>query len=403
MLVEVEGAFFDTEDYQVTTKKLGEGSFGEVFVVQRKSDNVLFAAKVIKCQSTFNGIDQMMFLRESLILHSLHHPAIVKFYGLNFHSFKDPALLQPTILTEYLEHGSLRQVLENEKRSLADLNWTATKKYICLLGISHALAYLHKKGIVHRDLKPENILVDENFNPRVCDLGLSKFFPESFSNSVKLIMSGKAGTPLYWAPEFLNDDNIYDPSIDVYAFGIMAFEILTGKQPFSENGKPINIFNLLMKVKSGARPKFEVEFPTKMEAFISRCWSQLPSDRPTFRQIFDELSSVKQFTDYMEEAVDEEEIRNYIENLKEIDEDKKPSIQDATQELEELIRDQGDTIQNWRRIVQLIKQNWQEGDVKAEYMQHAKNEAIYDINLLIQAMLQQKQKAVQAWKSLHPD
>ncbi|KAK8837081.1 hypothetical protein M9Y10_037133 [Tritrichomonas musculus] len=95
--------------------------------------------------------------------------------------------------------------------------------------------------------------------------------------------------------------------------------------------------------------------------------------------------------------------RNCIEILKEIDEDKKPSIQDATQELEELIRDQGDTIQNWQRIVQLIKHNWQEGDVKAAYMQHAKNEAIYDINCLIQAMLQQKQKAEQAWKSLHPE
>lgn len=48
-------------------------------------------------------------------------------------------------------------------------------------------------------------------------------------------MSGKADTPLYLAHEFLNDDNIYDPSIYVYAFGIMAFEILTGKEPFSEN------------------------------------------------------------------------------------------------------------------------------------------------------------------------
>lgn len=212
-------------------------------------------------------------------------------------------MLLAWMLWKLKEHFSIQKIIRSR---LKNLEKDPMEKFL-LFNEKVTMFFTAK---VHRDLKPENILVDENFNPHVCDFGQSKYFPESFSNSVKLILSGVAGTPLCMVPEFLNDDNIYDPSIDVYAFAIMAFEICTGKQPFLENGRPISIISILNKVKSGDRPKFDEGFPTKMEALISRCWSQLPSDRPTFKQIFEELSSVTQFTDYMEEAVDEDAFRS---------------------------------------------------------------------------------------------
>ena len=84
-------------------------------------------------------------------LHKLKHHAIVKFYRINFHSFDNPDKLEPIIITEYLPH-------KKEQQSIADSNWTPTKKYICcLLGITDAFRYLHQNGILNRDLKPENI------------------------------------------------------------------------------------------------------------------------------------------------------------------------------------------------------------------------------------------------------
>lgn len=187
--MDLSSTFFDTDKFVNTNKKLGKGSFGEVYVVKDKVENIEYAAKIIDTQKVFSGQDQMMFLRESLILHTLNHPAIVKFYGINLHEFNNATILHPTILTEYLENGALKQILDNEKKSIADDNWNCTKKFICLLGISDALRYLHKMGILHRDLKPENILVDQNYYPRVCDFGLSKCFSRSLSKSIQLSMS----------------------------------------------------------------------------------------------------------------------------------------------------------------------------------------------------------------------
>lgn len=184
--MEFEGAFFDTSNYELTGLKLGEGTFGKVYVVNRLSDMTQYAAKVIYANGMFSSHDQIMLLRESLILYKLDHPCIVKFFGINFHSFDDPSKLEPTILTEYLPHGSLKGILDKEKNSIADPDWNATKKYICLLGIADAMRYLHKHGILHRDLKPQNILIDSNYYPRICDFGLSKCFSESITRSMQL-------------------------------------------------------------------------------------------------------------------------------------------------------------------------------------------------------------------------
>ena len=121
--MEFEGAFFDTSNYELTSEKLGEGTFGKVYVVNRLSDMTQYAAKMIYSYGMFSSHDQIMLLRESMILYKLDHPCIVKFYGINFHSFDDPSKLEPTILTEYLPHGSLKVILDNEKKSIADPNW----------------------------------------------------------------------------------------------------------------------------------------------------------------------------------------------------------------------------------------------------------------------------------------
>ena len=182
----IEDVFFDTIDYELEPTKLGKGSYGTVYVVENLKNNEKYAAKIFDIDNGFDGHDQMLFLRESLILHKLDHPSIVKFIGINFKSFSDPNKFEPTIITEFLPNGSLKDNLNKERSSLSNPNWTPTKKYINMLGIVHAMRYLHEQGIAHRDLKPENILVDSNFYPRVCDFGLSKAFSKTLSKSFHL-------------------------------------------------------------------------------------------------------------------------------------------------------------------------------------------------------------------------
>ena len=206
-------------------------------------------------------------------------------------------------------------ILNKEKQSLSDSNWTPTKKYICLLGITDAMRYLHLQGIIHRDLKPENILVDENYYPHICDFGLSKCFSNSLTNSMKMSMTGKVGTPLYMAPEILNDDDDhYGPAVDVYAFAIISYETVTQIEPFSQNGKSPSLKNLLNQTMTGRMPKFTEGVTQKMKDLINQCWCQEPQDRPSFSEIFEMLSS--DFS-YLDETVDEDEIREYLDVLEE--------------------------------------------------------------------------------------
>ena len=323
--MDLEGAFFDTSQFELTSKKLGQGQFGKVYVVESTNDGSQYAAKIIMNDGEFNGHNQMLLLRETVILYKMKHPAIVKFYGINFHSFDNPDKLEPTIITEYLPHGSLKEILKKEQNSIADDNWNPTKKYICLLGIVDAMRYLHQHGIIHRDLKPENILVDENYYPRVCDFGLSKCFSNSLSKSMQLSMTGKIGTPLYMAPEMMEEEH-YGSSVDVYSFAILAYEIVTGKEPFSERGKSIKLAELARKVMSGGRPKFTEGVTEKMKELITQCWNHDYKERPSFQEIFDKLST--DFT-YFDEDVDEDEVNEYIEVLKEEAEELPPSHSQA--------------------------------------------------------------------------
>ena len=282
-------------------------------LVENTIDHQQYAAKIINTISGFDGREQMLFLRESLLLHKLDHPSIVKFIGINFKSLKDSDEFKPTIITEYLPHGSLKNNLDKERRSLADPDWNPTKKYITLLGISDAMRYLHAHGIVHRDLKPDNVLTDSNYYPRVCDFGLSRCFPVSLTNSMQLTMTGQLGTPLYMAPEILRGEKKFGPAVDVFAFGILANEIVTGKVPYYELGE-ISPYILANNVMSGYRPTFPDNVPPKMRKLIESCWSHDPSDRPSFDEIFEKLSS--DFS-YSEETVDEDEVGEYIISLEE--------------------------------------------------------------------------------------
>lgn len=112
--MDFEEAFFDTSDFELTNRRIGSGSFGDVYIAKSITDHIQYAAKLIDPRHLRDGRSQMMFIREAGILHKLDHPAIVKFFGINFHSFDDEAVFSPIILTEYLQNGSLKKILDKK-------------------------------------------------------------------------------------------------------------------------------------------------------------------------------------------------------------------------------------------------------------------------------------------------
>ena len=256
----------------------------------------------------------MLVMRESMIHHKLNHPAIIKLKGINFISHEDPTKFQPTLLLEYCKNGTLKDSIEKERKSIADPDWTPTKKYICLLGISHAMKYLHKRGVIHRDLKIDNILLDDNLYPKLYDFGLSRIFAQSVDNSTLLKMTTSIGTPLYMAPELIECEEKYGAGVDVYAFGIILYELMTGLRPYSELKGSISPFMLFRKVVGGYRPQMPKDINKKMRDLITRCLDEKAEKRPSFDEIFNLLSN--DFS-HSQEDIDDGEVSDYIEMLKE--------------------------------------------------------------------------------------
>lgn len=304
---QIQNFFFTVSDFAIDKKRrLGRGAWAVVYMAERTTDHQPFAAKIYS-----EDVDQKLVMMAALAQLKLNHPAILKFHGISFCSCRDSSIFEPTILLEYMPKGTLRDILENERKSLSDAQWTLTKKYINLLGIAHAMKCMHKQGVIHRDIKPENILLDDNYYPKLSGFTLCCIFDHPLKISMEMEMESSVGTPIYMAPELLKGEkNEYGAGVDVYSFSIMAYEIVTGIRPFSNHKNRHQLFEDILR---GVRPTFSDEVTKPMKELISRCWNEDPHERPEFEEIFEKLST--DFKSYFQFDVDEDEIHDYIDTL----------------------------------------------------------------------------------------
>ena len=283
--------FFDTPDYEITDKKVGNDSSSNVYIAKNRKSGIQYAAK-IKKNGLVTSKEQKKFTKKSILLSGLVHPAIAKLQGINFHPFNDAMILTPTVLSEYFKNGSLRSIIDQSN----DQKFNAAKKIICLIGISHAMKYSHKHKLVHCNLKLENVFLDDNLYPKIGDFCLSM-----------------GGVTFCTAPEIFKDEEAATNGSDVYSFAMIAFEVMTGIKPFSKSGKPLNGSQLEKKVMDGERPEFNNSVTDSMKELICQCWSGDPEKRPSFDRIYKKLSS--EFKSFSKEKVDDKEVNSYIETL----------------------------------------------------------------------------------------
>lgn len=257
----------------VIIKKIGEGGFGEVYYGKHKQTGKECAIKKLfldKLQKQkFVG-----FTREVTILATCENFFLLPFYGFT----ESIPLL---IVTQYIPNGSLFNALRHRKNA-PDL--TGTQKTIIALGIAYGMASLHSKGIIHRDLKSMNVLLDDELLPKICDFGVSRFATED-----KAIMTKEIGTPHWMAPELFESHN-YTNKVDVYAYGILLWEMLTEKVPFK--GKEGYQIALAVCTKK-ERPAIPDHTPRPLKNLINICWDQDPNKRPKFQKIIKILESKK--------------------------------------------------------------------------------------------------------------
>ncbi|XP_012462439.1 G-type lectin S-receptor-like serine/threonine-protein kinase SD2-5 [Gossypium raimondii] len=200
------------------SNKLGEGGFGSVFRGILPSGSEV----AVKHLVGFGPVNKS-FTAEVQTIGSIHHFNLVTLVG--FCAEKSNRLL----VYEYMANGSLDQWIFNKNQEPA-LGWQIRKKII--LDIAKGLAYLHEEcnqKILHLDIKSQNILLDENFNAKVSDFGLSKLIGRDQSR----VVTTMRGTPGYMAPEWLS--SVITEKVDVYSFGIVVLEILCGRQNFDSS------------------------------------------------------------------------------------------------------------------------------------------------------------------------
>jgi len=196
-------------------RRIKEGGMGSVTMVRQRKTGNIYAAKKILPQYLRDAESLRRFEREKRILQKLDHPHIVPVRDV----FMDER--GGVIVMDYMPGGDLVDAI-NGRCSLLELCGFFD-------GLVSGLRYLHDQGVVHRDLKPANVLIDEGRNARISDFGLARLVER---DSTALTQVGHfVGTPLYAAPEQRRDAANVSKLADIYALGLIAYEIATKRSP----------------------------------------------------------------------------------------------------------------------------------------------------------------------------
>jgi serine/threonine-protein kinase len=215
---------------------LGSGSFGAVYRVSK--ENNVYAAKVLSETYILDEFknEQNRITREIDVLKNVKGENLIK-YQEDFYFKNEFGIMEYVIVMEYFPGRTLRSFLRND----VELE-TLIRIFVSVL---YGVRDLHNTiienaGIIHRDLKPDNIMIDDNLNVKIIDYGLSKIIDFSSITST----GTQIGSPLYMSPEQLKDSKHIDYRADIYALGIILYEMLTKNIPYKASTLP----ELLMKI-----------------------------------------------------------------------------------------------------------------------------------------------------------
>ena len=258
-------------------KELGRGGFGVVFLCERPDSGWNCAAKFLLQSKLDDPTRLQMFQQEILRWVEIgRHPNIVLCYGT------EHFLRLPFVLMEYVPGAVPLSDLIDRGKS----NWQTALSvgYQVVRGLEHA----HKVArLIHRDLKPQNVLIDEHDRAKVTDFGIS------ISQTMETNDRRLAGTPAYIAPECWLESPDLDFRSDIYALGVMLFEVASGRRPFPDHQEIVKYAVDHLHASAPDVRSIRPDIPEEVAALISRCLEKRPAGRPaSFAELADEISSL---------------------------------------------------------------------------------------------------------------
>ena len=253
-----------------------------MYLIEEKESNFKFALKVFDSNKHFQVSSQKSSTKDLLL--NCSHPSLSQLLEIGINN-------DIYFVSEYQPNGSIQSMLSNFRDSLSESKMKPldfTGKFIIVYGIALGMQYLHDHHISHQDLKPSNILLDKSLYPKICDFGLSSLIPTS-------ILQHKVGLRTsYCAPEILQnfigiddsevdqielEDFCYDTTkVDVFSFGMISWGLLMhySNEELQKMATPTDYF------------------PVILQDFLKKCLNQDPEQRPSFNEIVNELTKIKQ-------------------------------------------------------------------------------------------------------------
>jgi serine/threonine protein kinase len=269
--------YLRTADTYKFNREIGKGAYGRVYLATDLRTGKEVAVKEIN--GTIELRDQKSFMREIQIGIQARHMGLLPLTGF----FIGDGAVRSLVVTEFMPNGTLQQAVKRRLNGPPLPAFGPTEWSKAIFGIAATMAHFHGLTAIHRDLKTENVLFDANWEIRIADFGLARFVTNTD-------VTGAIGTPLYMAPELIENDSLLTNALDVFAFGVLMHQTFTQSTALGDDVVCKNHRQFMNQVCRGSRLKRPPGImPDDYWNLIQQCWDQAPADRPTFARIVEIL------------------------------------------------------------------------------------------------------------------
>ncbi|MGH7173638.1 MAG: protein kinase domain-containing protein, partial [Gemmataceae bacterium] len=271
---DLEYQISDFSGYEIF-EELGRGGMGVVYKARQIGLNRLVALKMIQAGSGASPQALMRFRAEAVATGRLQHPHIVQIHDIGEHGG------QAYFALELIEGGTLAKKLAGQPQPAGDAASLVET-------LARAVHHAHEHGIIHRDLKPANVLLSVDGTPKISDFGLAKSLGDDSNQTGTGTI---VGTPSYMAPEQASGSpSAVGPAADIYALGVILYEMLTGRPPFCAR-TPLDTLELVRTHEPVPPRRLQPTTPRDLETICLQCLAKEPHKRyASARDLADDLA-----------------------------------------------------------------------------------------------------------------